>query len=469
MEAVIARLTAFVRLAAVSTVATLLVAACSDDSSTETTTTTSTTVASTTTTTVAPTTTLPAPTTTAPEPEWAVDTSVCSDPDAATARLGPVVHIASVMPLSGGVVASAYVPVRQGLEAAIDEANASGVLAGVTLELDVGDDQANAASTPAVVTGQIDAGAALFTAIAGTDSNRAVRDLLNSACIPQLNALSGAADLNDAIASPWTTAMLVPAELEARVYVDQIAAAHPAGATVALFSTDNEYGRAYTDTVKALAAEHQLTIVGDALVAAGDTTAPALQITGLAASLPQVIIAAPSGAGCLTFLSELASARSVTTGWLPEVYVANGCNSSRLLRAAGPAADGIFTSDNLLDVTDPVNAASPEVQAFQAAMAAKGVSAVDSTAAVGWAAGRLTVAILVDAASSPQGLTRASIIDAARRYEGAPALARPGVIDTMHGTDDPVLAQSLQVLQYHAATGTFTDVGGPVTTYETVR
>ncbi len=468
MEAVIARLTASVRLVAAIASTALLVAACSDGSTTDPTTTTSTTVAATTTT-VAPTTTLPAPTTTAPEPEWTVDTSTCPDPEAVNEPLGPIVHIASVMPLSGGVVASAYVPVRQGLEAAIDEANASGALPGITLQLDVGDDQANAASTPAVVSGQIDAGASLFTAIAGTDSNRAVRDLLNAACIPQLNALSGSADLNDAVAAPWTTAMLVPAELEARVYVDQIAAAHPTGATVALFSTDNEYGRAYTDTVKALAAERQLTIVGDALVAAGDTTAPSLQITGLAASRPQVIIAAPSGAGCLTFLSELASARSVTTDWLPEVYVANGCSSSRLLRAAGAAADGIFMSDNLLDVTDPANAASPDVQAFQAAMTAKGVSSVDSTAAVGWAAGRLTVAILVDAASSPDGLTRASIIDAARRFQGSPALGRPGVVDTMHGTDDPVLAESVQVLQYHAATGTFTDVGPLVTTYETVR
>ena len=43
-------------------------------------------------------------------------------------------------------------------------------------------------------------------------------------------------------------------------------------------------------------------------------------------------------------------------------------------------------------------------------------------------------------------------------------LAREGVVDTMNGEADPFLAESLQVLQYAAATGTFTDIGKLIAT-----
>jgi len=64
-------------------------------------------------------------------------------------------------------------------------------------------------------------------------------------------------------------------------------------------------------------------------------------------------LAAPIGAGCVTFLNELASGKAQNAGWEPLTYVTNTCASNLILGAAGANADGLITSNNLLDVTDP--------------------------------------------------------------------------------------------------------------------
>ena len=92
---------------------------------------------------------------------------------------------------------------------------------------------------------------------------------------------------------------------------------------------------------------------------------------------------------------------------------------------------------------------------------------IATTAAAGWTTAEITVEILRQAAASEDGLTRASIINAARNFEYTPSLARPGVVDKMVGEDDPYLAESLTVIQYDADTATFTDVGELITDFET--
>jgi branched-chain amino acid transport system substrate-binding protein len=82
-----------------------------------------------------------------------------------------------------------------------------------------------------------------------------------------------------------------------------------------------------------------------------------------------------------------------------------------------------------------------------------------ATAAAGWVIGEYTVQVLTQAAKSPDGLTRASILDAARDFEYTPTLGRPGVTLKMAGTEDPYLLESLQVVQFDADTHTYTDIG----------
>jgi hypothetical protein len=69
------------------------------------------------------------------------------------------------------------------------------------------------------------------------------------------------------------------------------------------------------------------------------------------------------------------------------------------------------------------------------------------------------------------GTSCKSIIDAARNLTFTPSLARQspnsqGVQYKMKGAEDPFAFQTLQVLQWSDASQTFTEVGDPMTDFE---
>jgi ABC-type branched-subunit amino acid transport system substrate-binding protein len=397
---------------------------------------------------------------------WTVDLENCVDPDAATAPIEGTVKIGSAMPLSGGVAAAAFAPVKDGFEAYIAYANENNLLDGYTIELGIEDDQYNAELTPGAVAAQIDAGANLFAGILGTPNNAAVKQQLNDECIPQLNALTGSPSWGDVENFPWTTGLLVPYTVESKVYAAQIASDFPDGSTAALFHVSNEFGEIYAEAFKEEAEGAGIEIVGEETIEATDQAPPVSQITNIAALAPDVIMAVPLGAQCITFLTEVANAKAANPAWEPVVYITNTCASSLILGAAGPAADGLVTSSNGIDVTDPANAEVPAVAEYLAFMEAQGKADVAATAVAGWTTGEITIAILAQAAASEGGLTRASIIEAARNFTYEPSLGAAGVSYTSQGVEDPFLAQSLVVRTYNATTGTFTDVGDLITDFE---
>jgi ABC-type branched-subunit amino acid transport system substrate-binding protein len=266
---------------------------------------------------------------------------------------------------------------------------------------------------------------------------------------------------------PWTTGLLVPYTVESKVYAAQIAELLPEGATASLFYVNNEFGQIYADSFKEVAGDYNIEIVGDdQTIEPTDSNPPTSQITNIAGQAPDVIMAVPLGAGCIGFLTELANAKAQNPGWDPKVFITNTCASSLILGAAGAAADGLYTSNNLLDINDPAVQAEPVVAEYIAFMDSLGKKDIITTAAAGWTTGEITVAILKQALESPEGLTRASIINAARNFEYTPSLARPGVVDKSMGEEDPYLAESLIVLQYDADTATFTDIGELITEFE---
>jgi ABC-type branched-subunit amino acid transport system substrate-binding protein len=370
------------------------------------------------------------------------------------------------MPLGDGVAARAFAPTRDGFDAYVKFANEQGLLPGYTIELTVEDDQYNAELTPGAVAKQIDAGVNLFSGIIGSPNNAAVRDVLNDECIPQLNALTGSPAWGQVADYPWTTGLLVPYTVESAVYAAQIAELFPGGATVSLFHVNNEFGQTYADAFTEIAGDYDLMIVGTQTIEPIDPNPPTSQITTIAGEQPDVVVAVPLSTGCIGFLTEVANAKAQNPGWDPQVFITNTCASSLILGAAGPAADGLYTSNNLLDINDPAVQAQPAVAEYIAYMDSLGKKDIITTAAAGWTAGEITVAILKQAAESPEGLTRASIINAARNFTIEPSLARPGVVDKMDGEADPFLAESLVVVQYDADTATFTDVGELITSFE---
>ena len=125
----------------------------------------------------------------------------------------------------------------------------------------------------------------------------------------------------------------------------------------------------------------------------------------------------------------------------------------------------MYTSNNLVDSNDPKNATNPGIKTFLDAYAAAGLAGDPGVTEAGWSVGESTVAIL-NAALKTGTLSRKSIIEAARNLTYTPSLARPGVQYKMNGADDPFAFQTLQVLQWNGATQTFTDIGEPITQFE---
>ena len=396
---------------------------------------------------------------------WAVNTDDCVDPAAANAPIEGTIKIGSAMPLSGGVGAVAFAPVKRGYEAYIKYANVKKLLGDITIEVAIEDDQYNKDLTPAAVEKLLDGGTNVFSGIIGTPNNLAVRDLLNEECYPQLLALTGSIGWGDAENYPWTNGILIPYDVEVKAYANAIQKDFPDGVDVGVFVVNNEFGQEYLTTIEEVSAEYGLTIIDEQTIEATDSAPPTAQVNSIAAKQPPVILAVPLGAGCASFLTEVANAKAANPGWEPRIYITATCASSLILGLAGPAADGLYTSNNLVDVLDPEIAALPAVAEYLAFMEAEGLTDIVPTAGAGWHTAELTVAIIKQALESGE-LTRASIMNAARNFEGVGMLTRPGVTMKMSGLSDQYIAQSLQIVQYDAATTLFTDIGDLITDYE---
>ena len=404
-----------------------------------------------------------APATTVAEPSgWTVSTDHCADPDEANAPIEGTVKLGSVMPLSGGAAAAAFAPVKQGLDAYIAYANQNQLLPGYTIELSVQDDQYNKDLTPGAVSGLIDSGVHAFAGIIGTPNNLAVRDTLNEECIPQLNNLTGAREWGDDIDSyPWTTGGLIPYFVESKAYLNQMQEDHPDGAKVALFTVASDFGDQYLEAFKDGAADAGLEIVSEQTIEPTDSNPPTSQVGAIAAEQPDIIMAVPLGAQCGQFTTEVVNAKAQNPGWEPQVYLTNTCASSLILALAGDSANGIFTSASagILDVGNPaVVDANPAAKTYADFMTA-GNYGDYTTAAAGWVIGEATVQILKQAAESEAGLTRASIIEAARNLNFSPELVRDGVTYTMNGDEDTYMVTDVQVVQYDATAKIFNNIG----------
>jgi branched-chain amino acid transport system substrate-binding protein len=340
---------------------------------------------------------------------------------------------------------------------------------GLKLDITIEDDQFNPTlTTPAVEKLRDQTGVNLLTGMIGTANGLAVRDSLNRDCIPQLFNNSGDPRWGDAKNFPWSTGTLAPYNTETAIYVEDIKTKFPSGTTAAVFNVNSDFGQDYKDEFQKLASDAKINIVDTQTIEGTDSAPPTSQVTSIASKKPEVILAVPLGAQCISFLTEVAKAKATTPGWTPRIYITATCASTLILSLAGEAADGIITVVTGTDVADPKNATDPTVVAYKAVMTKNGFAADGdfATAGAGWTVGELTVEVLKRAAASPDGLTRASIMNAARNLEYHPSLARSGIIFKTSGEDDPYLNEVQQVVQYSAATKTYTDLGALVTKFE---
>jgi ABC-type branched-subunit amino acid transport system substrate-binding protein len=399
---------------------------------------------------------------------FVVNTDDCPD-DTVNEPIEGTVKIGTTLPLSGSPAAAAFAPVKDGLESYIEYANQQELVPGYELELIVEDDQYNPnLTTPAVEKLIDESGVHVFSGMIGTPNNQAVRELLNEECYPQLFTNTGAPIWGDVENFPWTLGGLPPYNTETAIYVENIKQDFPDGATAAVFHVNSEFGDAYQEAFAELAPDAGVEIVDEQTIEAADSNPPTSQVNSIAAEEPDIILAVPLGAQCPTFLSEVANAKAANPGWEPRIYITSTCASTLLLAISGEAADGIFTIVTGKDPMDPKNDEDPDVQAYKEALVDLGFDPEGdfATAGAGWTGGELVVEVIRQAAESEDGLTRASIMNAARNLDYEFQLARDGVSFTVSGADDAYGLESMQVVQYDAATKTYTDIGELITSFE---
>ena len=110
--------------------------------------------------------------------------------------------------------------------------------------------------------------------------------------------------------NPWTSGLLVPYAIEAEVWAQYVAETYGEGATVAMFTVNNEFGLAYVDAFTAAAEKNGLEIVAEESIEAADSGAPSGQMTNIVAAAPDAILAVPLGAQCIAFMTELGNAKA---------------------------------------------------------------------------------------------------------------------------------------------------------------
>lgn len=394
-----------------------------------------------------------APTTTV-VPDWTVNTSGCLDPAQASELLGDVVRIGVIGPTGQGLRAAAAIGIVDGMRAFYDLANREGLVPGVTIELVVGDDGGDSGASLAILAGMLDDGVELFSGNIGTPTNVALRGELNSRCIPQLFALSPAAGWDSVLQSPWTIGGMASVSLEARAIV---ADADRVGAqTFAVLYADNDIGRFYRDALSGSVGDPSRVIAGAPVdpaqpVVAVETVAP------LAAARPDAVLLAPVAAGCVTALTSLRSV--ITDDWQPRVYMPQSCLNRLTARLAGDAASNVYTVSELIDVVDPANASVPAVGPFTQSLTLNASPLYLNNAAFGWHIAELTTAVLAAAAESPDGLTRTTVIEAARSMDATSGLAWPGARFVTDGLADAVPSDAVQVVRWDGEAGVFRPEG----------
>ncbi len=347
----------------------------------------------------------------------------CEDPDAATAPIEGNIKIGTSIPLSGGP-AVLFAPFGAGMQAYIDYYNAEfGGVNDQQLELIIKDDQYTADLTKANVEELIfDDEVALLGGIIGSANNLAVQPDTTAQCIPQLYAATGAPNWGDVENNPWTSGLLVPYAIEAEVWAQYVAETYGEGATVAMFTVNNEFGAAYVDAFTEAAEANGLEIVAEESIEASDSGAPSGQMTNIVAAAPDAILAVPLGAQCIAFMTELGNAKAANADFNPDTYLTATCANPIFFGAvANGGSTGVYTSSNLKDVNNPDVAGSDEqVMAYLEAFTAAAPDAdPGGIGAAGWLAMEMTVKAIQEAADAGN-LSREGIINAVRNVDYKP-------------------------------------------------
>jgi branched-chain amino acid transport system substrate-binding protein len=291
---------------------------------------------------------------------------------------------------------------------------------------------------------------ALFNVV-GTKNNLGARDVINSACVPNLLIASGAVQWGNR-KFPWMLGSeLVPYPLEVQAFVNYLKQNKP-NATIAVLKANDDFGQSYAETLDTIIKGTDLKVVKTESYDPEGADVQS-QVTSLAATKADAFLLAGTLLACPNALNAMGDA-----GWKPIVYMSGTCVSKVLLSLAGKNADGVLSVTPLIDPSDPANDAKPAVKTYkeQVKKFAPKADATDGIVAYGWTTGALFAKILEE---SPK-LTRSAVMETARTLTDIKdvALQLPGSTWST-SADDWFLGETFQLIKYDATAGHSVNIG----------
>jgi branched-chain amino acid transport system substrate-binding protein len=369
-----------------------------------------------------------------------------------TTKFGPKENIGLTLPLTGGP-ASAFAVLGPGAAAAIAQGNAIDGLS-TKFNLIQKDDQFMPDKTLADVQEMIQKDHIVsVTGVTGTPGVMAIRDLLRQQCLPGIGLAGGGSGVSDP-AYPEMLQAALPFSLDVRVWVQNVNKTYPNGAKIATFIGNTASGTDYEAQIKKwLAATHSKSqIVSQQTIDETDAASPASQVTTMRNSKANVLFAAPTGAQCISMMTEMAN-----QGWKPATYLTTNCASSAYFTPAGAAANGVFVVQAFKDVNSPRFKNDPGLKSVREALQkyAPNADLENTTTYSGYSYAETFMEVAKAAAKSPLGLSKLGLIVAARSLDFHPAVLVNGVDFKTDGLKDMVPIESAELNTWSVAKGGF--------------
>jgi branched-chain amino acid transport system substrate-binding protein len=387
-----------------------------------------------------------------------LDTSKCPD-NGTTGITGDTITFGSSYPQSG--LYAPFSDVATGYKSYFKYINTEqgGVkIAGKKYKIQIKDkdDQYNAAKTISNTQSLVndDKVFGMF-AVIGTANNIGIRDFLGQQCLPDLFAGTGSPAWGNT-KYPWLIGgTLPPYSDEVKAFVDYLKK-HKPSAKVAVLSATDDFGKAYLETFQKLIKGTKITVVKKETYNPEDNKVDS-QITSLAATNADALLAGATLLACPQALQKVKA-----SSWNPIIYMSGTCAAKVLVGIAGPAADGLISSTNFKDPSNPKFNNDPAMKLYRAKVKKytpnPKVDISNGIVAFGWTQG----ALLVEALKNAKAATRAGVMESALTLKAKGiGLLLDGL--TLHsGKNDKFLGENFQVVQYVAKKGYFNDIDKPV-------
>ena len=275
---------------------------------------------------------------------------------------GDTIKIGTIRPESGPY--AIYDNVTKGMEAYFNAANERGGLeAGdgkkYKVELIKKNDEYDPAKTPALAKQLVEQdGVFALVGGIGTETNMAIRDYLNDACVPNIGLATGSTQWGDANAYPWYISALPSYATEAHAWIEFLKKDDP-DAKIALLYQDDDFGQAYKAAIEKGIEGTDLTVVAEESfnpLAGGSTEAA---VTKLSQSGADVFLVGIGGSPCPLTLSFMPDT------WTPKTFISVTCASKTALSLAGGKDQGVYLAQPTLDPADPADAENPKIVEFK--------------------------------------------------------------------------------------------------------